>query len=117
MDDALGLFLPVPELVLLAAAQVDLIVGELAPGEWLAVGRGRFEIGRLVYPAPQAIAGVGRDLLAERLRVELGIEQELQMVEVILTVITVAQQVLHQRYAGRCTLAPVVLGVAGPIED
>src|SRR5215475_15907507 len=30
MDDAFGLFLPVAELVLLAAAQVDLIVGELA---------------------------------------------------------------------------------------
>src|SRR5450631_4512401 len=40
MDDAVGLFLTVPELVLLAAAQVDLVVGELAAGERRAVGRG-----------------------------------------------------------------------------
>ena len=47
MNDALGLFLPVPELVLLAAAEIDLIVGELAAGERLAVGRGRLQIGGL----------------------------------------------------------------------
>jgi hypothetical protein len=33
VDDALGLFLAVPELILLTAAQVNLIVGELATGE------------------------------------------------------------------------------------
>jgi len=40
MNDALGLFLSAPELILLAAAEVDLVVGELAAGERLPVGRG-----------------------------------------------------------------------------
>src|SRR5262249_20019688 len=117
MNNAFGLFLPVPELVLPATAQVDLIVGELAAGERLAVGGGGFEVGGLVYAAPQPVTGVGRGLPAACAPVELGIEQELQIVQVVLAVIAVAQQVLHQRYTGCCVLTPIVPGVAGPVEN
>src|SRR5215469_17158437 len=117
MDDAFGLFLPVPQFVLLAAAEVDLVVGELAAGERLAVGGGRLQVSGLTYAAPQAVAGVGRNLLAERLRVEFGIEQALKIIQVILTVVAVAQQVLHQRYARGGMVPPVAPGVARPVED
>lgn len=70
MNDALGLFLPVAELVLLAAAEVNLIVGELAAGEWLAVGRRRLQVGGMTYAVPEPIVGIGRDLLTERFRME-----------------------------------------------
>src|ERR1700747_1376352 len=97
MNDALGLCLPVPELVLLAAAEVNLIVGELAAGEWLAVGRRRLEISGMAYAIPEPIVGIGRDLLAERFRMEASIKEKLKIVQVILPVLSVAQRVLHQR--------------------
>src|SRR5271170_1689966 len=117
MNDALGLFLPVPELVLLAAAEVNLIVGELAAGEWLAVGRRRLQISGLAYAVPEPVVGIGRDLLAEHFRMEVSIEEELKIVQVILPVVTVLQQVLHQRYARGRVFPPVVPGVAGPIQN
>src|SRR5205085_4965941 len=60
MDDALGLFLPVPQFVLLAAAQVDLVVGELPAGERCAVWGGGFEVRGLMHAAPEPAIGVGR---------------------------------------------------------
>src|SRR6478735_11381154 len=90
VDDALGLFLAAPELILLTATQVNLVVGELTTGERLAVRRRRLQVGSLACATPQAVAGTGRDLLAERVRVERGVEQELQIVQVVLPVVAIA---------------------------
>src|SRR5215475_10336079 len=71
----------------------------------------------MAHALPETVAGVGRYLPAERVRVELGIEQSLKIIQVVLTVLMIAQQVLYQRYTGDRALPVVMPGVARPVEN
>jgi hypothetical protein len=114
VDDPLGRLLAPPQLLLGGVAAVDLVVGELPAGERRPVRGVGLQVGgpRDAVPEPAAARpDQGRD----RVRVELGVEQELDVVQVVAEEVPVAQQVLDQRdprpLAAR--VPPAVVGGAG----
>jgi hypothetical protein len=97
VDDPFGLLVPAPQLLLLVAAAVDLVVGELPAGVRLPVWRVGLQVGRPGDAAPEPTRPDG---VADHGRVEGGVEQVLQVIKVVPEEVTVAEQVLHQRGPG-----------------
>lgn len=97
VDDPLGLRVPAPQLLLLATAAVDLVVGELPAGERLPARCVGLQIGGLGDAVPEPASP---DRAVDRGRVEVGVEQVLQVVKVVPEEVAVTEQVLHQRYPG-----------------
>ena len=96
VDNALDRLLPMPQLALPATALVDLVVAVPSAGERLPVSCIGFQIGCLSDAVPQAVFGACSDLAGDCSRIELGIEGVLQIVQVVLTVVVVAEQIPHQ---------------------
>jgi hypothetical protein len=80
-----------PQLALPATALVDLVVAIPSPGERPLIRRVRFEEGCLSDALPQAVSRACSDLLGKCPWIELGIEHMLQIIQVVPTVVVVAE--------------------------
>jgi hypothetical protein len=119
VDDPLGLLLAAPQLLLEEVAAVDLVVGELPAGERPPVRSVGLQVGGPGHAVPEP-AAPGPDHGRDRVRVDLGVEQELDVVEVVAEEVAVAQQVLDQRDPGApaARVPPaVVAGVGRPVDQ
>jgi hypothetical protein len=112
VDNALYLFLPMLKFALSATALVDLMVAVPPTGERPPMRGSRFQIGCLPDPVPQAILSARPDLCSNCPRVEFGIEHVLHIVQVVMAVVTVAEQVSHE-----WDLRDVTVGLSWPVED
>ena len=97
VHDAVHVRLPVPQLLLSAPAAPDLVVGALATGERRTVRGVGLQVRRLGHALPQPAVTVVADQRGERLRGERGVQQVLQVVQVVCAEVTVGEQVGHQR--------------------
>ena len=98
--------------MLSAGAPVDLVVAVSPPGERLPGRRVGLQVGCLPDPVPQAILGARPDPRGNRPGIELGIEHVLQIIQVVLTVVVVAEQVPHER-----DLRLLTVRFSRPVQD
>src|SRR5215469_10445237 len=112
MDNALHLFLPMLKFALSATALVDLMIAVSTTGERPPMRGSRFQICCLLDPMPQTILRACPDLRSNYPRVELGIEHVLQIVQVVLAVVMIAEQIPHER-----DLRDVAARFSRPVEN
>ena len=111
----------VAQFVLRVAGPEYLIVAELPSGERRPVRGVRFQVGGLADPLPEPVAIGGAHLRADLLRVEVGVKQVLEVVEVVLGEVVVGEQVVDQRQPGGVVAVPVpvpvLLGDRRPVQQ
>src|SRR4029450_6469187 len=96
VDNSLNRLLPMPELALPATALVDLVVAVPSARERLFKRCIRFQIRCLSDAVPEAVFSTCSDLRGNCFWIELDIEHVLQIIQIVLTVVLVAEQIPHE---------------------
>src|SRR5262245_42874673 len=93
-------------------ALVDLVVAVSPTGERPPIRCGRFQIGCLPDPVPQAIVRARPDLRGNCSWIEFSIEHVLHIVQVVPAIVLIAEQIPHE-----WDLRDMAVSFSRPVED